>query len=291
MVREKSFSSILTDVLIHLVLFIFAFACLYPFWYVLSVSLTSYEAYTTTPILFYPKDITFAAYEIIKEPDLSHSALLTVVLVAVFTILHTILCIITAYPLSKKYLPGRNFMLLLVVLPMVFSGGIIPTYLVMKDLHLTNTFAILVFAGLFSGFNVVLMKNFMSQVPSSLEEAAKIDGADDYRILFNIYIPLSMPIIATIALFSAVTKWNDYFTGLMYITNPDLYPLQNVLRTMIIEGNVDVASGGFMDSENLTLLTSMKMAVIIIATVPIVCIYPFVQKHFVKGMLIGSVKG
>lgn len=291
MVRDKSLISRSVDVVIYVFLFLFAFACLYPFWYVISVSLTSYEAYATTPLLLYPKDITFAAYEVIKEPELLHSAILTVILVVVFTILHTVLCIITAYPLSKKYLPGRNFMLLLVVLPMVFSGGIVPTYLVMKDLHLTNTFAILVFASLFSGFNIVLMKNFMNQIPSSLEEAAKIDGADDFKVLFSIYIPLSKPIIATVALFSAVTKWNDYFTGLMYITDADLYPLQNVLRTMIIEGNVDVAGGGFTDSENLTLLTSVKMAVIVIATLPIVCIYPFVQKHFVKGMLIGSVKG
>lgn len=291
MVRDKSIASRTADVLIYALLFLFAFACLYPFWYVICVSLTSYKAYTSTPLLLYPKDITLSAFQIIKEPELLHSALLTVVLVVVFTVLHTALCVITAYPLSKKYLPGRNIMLLLVVLPMVFSGGIVPTYLVMRDLKLINTFAILVFAGLFSGFNIVLMKNFMNNIPDSIEEAAQIDGADDYKTLFLIYLPLLKPIIATVALFSAVSKWNDYFTGLMYITNTELYPLQNVLRTMIIEGSVDVAGGGFTDSENITLLTSVKMAVIVIATVPIVCIYPFVQKHFVKGMLIGSVKG
>ncbi len=288
---KKSFGSKAADIVVYLVLFLFALICLYPFWYVLSVSLTSYKAYMETPILLYPKDITFSAYEIIKEPDLSRSALLTVFIVTVFTVLHTFLCLITAYPLSKKYLPGRNTMLLTVVLPMVFSGGIVPTYLVMRDLHLINTIHILILAGLFSGFNIVLMKNFLGQIPQTLEEAAKIDGAGDLRILFGIYMPLSLPIIASIALFSAVTKWNDYFTALMYVTKSELYPLQNVLRSMIIEGNVDVSGGGFTDSENLTLLISVKMAVIIIATVPIVCIYPFVQKHFVKGMLIGSVKG
>lgn len=286
-----SIKSRIADIIIHICLVFSALATLFPFWHVLCVSITGYKAYATTPLLFYPKDITLEAYNIIKDPSLLKSFGLTMLLVAAFTLLHAIVCVITAYPISKKYLPGRNFMILLVVFPMIFSGGIIPTYLVIKDLHLTNTFAILVLAGMFSGFNIVLMKNFFGQIPESLEDAAKIDGAGDYRILFEIYLPLCIPIIATVSLFAAVSKWNDYFTAQMYITKQSLYPLQNVLREMIIEGNVDTASGGALDTERMQLSVSIKMAVIMIATIPVVCIYPFVQKHFVKGVMVGSVKG
>ena len=274
------------------IMIFFAIITLYPFWYVVSVSLTDYAEFINTKFLLYPKGITLEAYKVIfKEESLYRSFILTASVVVTYVISHVLLCFITAYPLSKKNMPGRDFMLLLVVIPMVFSGGMIPTYLVIKSLGLMNTYAVLIVTGIFSAYNTILMKNFLSQVPEALEEAAKIDGANDYYILFKIYFPMSLPIIATIALFSAVGKWNDYGTALYYISKAHLQPIQNVLRSMLVENSIDTVSGGFGQSEAFKLQTASKMAAVVVATVPGVAVYPFVQKYFVKGIMLGSVKG
>ncbi len=274
------------------IMIFFAIITLYPFWYVISVSLTDYAEFINTKFLLYPKGITLEAYKVIfKEESLYRSFILTASVVVTYVVSHVFLCFITAYPLSKKNMPGRDFMLLLVVIPMVFSGGMIPTYLVVKSLGLMNTYTVLIVTGVFSAYNTILMKNFLSQVPEALEEAAKIDGANDYYILFKIYFPMSLPIIATIALFAAVGKWNDYGTALYYISKSHLQPIQNVLRSMLVENSIDTVSGGFGQSEAFKLQTSSKMAAVVVATVPVVAVYPFVQKYFVKGIMLGSVKG
>ena len=293
MVKAKKLKGVsLFDYVNCAIMILFAIITLYPFWYVISVSLTEYSQFINTKFLLYPKGINFEAYKIIlTEESLYRSFILTASVVVVYVVLHVFLCFITAYPLSKKNVPGRNFMLLLVVIPMVFSGGMIPTYLVIKSLGLMNTYTVLIITGAFSAYNTVLMKNFISQVPDALEEAAKIDGANDYYILFKIYLPMSLPIIATIALFAAVGKWNDYGTALYYISNSKLYPIQNVLRSMLVENSIDTVSGGFGQAEAFKLQTSSKMAAVVVATVPVVAVYPFVQKYFVKGIMLGSVKG
>lgn len=276
----------------YCILALCAMVTLYPFWYVLVVSITGYNAYINTSLLFYPKQVTFDAYKIVfANGELYRSFLLTAAVVVIFTVLHVLLGIMAAYTLSKKYLPGRNILLAIVVLPMIFSSGVIPRYLMVRSMHLMNTFFVLILIGLFSAYNIILMKNFLGSVPDALEESAKIDGAEDFCILFRIYLPLSMPIIATIGLFAAVGKWNDYQTALYYITDSRLYPLQNVLRSMLIEGDIDVASGGFGTSEAFKQQEAVKMATIIVSTLPVIIIYPFVQKHFVKGVMLGSVKG
>jgi len=293
MVNKRKLNGVsLFDVVNCIIMILLAIITLYPFWYIISVSLTGYSEYISTKFLLYPKGITFDAYSVIlKEASLYRSFFLTVSVVVLYVFLHVMMCLITAYPLSKKYLPGRNFMLAIVVIPMVFSGGMIPLYLVVKSLGLMNKYAILILMGMFSAYNTVLMKNFMTQIPDALEEAAKIDGANDYYILFRIYIPMSMPIIATIALFAAVGKWNDYTTALYYISKESLYPIQNVLRSMLVENSIDTVSGGFGQADAFKLQTSAKMAAVVVATIPVVAVYPFVQKYFVKGIMLGSVKG
>jgi len=181
-------------------------------------------------------------------------------------------------------------MLLFLLITMLFGGGLIPYYLVIKDLGLIDNVLVHIIPGLVSGFNIILMKNFIQQIPGSLIEAARIDGAGFFRILFQIIAPLSKPILATLALFFGVGKWNEWYTTVLFINDPDLYPIQNILRQMVVEGNMDTIGSGIVNRPEFTLSISIKMAVIVIATVPIMLVYPFLQKHFVKGIFMGSVK-
>ena len=213
---------------------------------------------------------------------------MTIFYVVVGTVLHLIMCLITAYALSVRNLPGRKVMLMILVIPMLFGGGLIPTYLVIKSLGMLDSIWVFIIPGLVSPFNIILMKNFLLQVPDSLFEAAQIDGAKHTTILFRIVAPLSKPILATLALFTGVGRWNDWFTAVMYINDTKLYPIQNVLRDLTLGGSSLAPS--IFTSSRYTADISVQMAVTIIATVPIILVYPFLQKYFVKGIFMGSIK-
>ena len=288
-IRKRKPLSI-ADVVIYGVFIVLAAVTLIPFMNIVAISLSDYGAVVTNKAMIFPEGLNFDAYYIIGDPAVLKSFLLTIMIVVASTVLHLLVCLLTAYPLSKKDLPGRNIMLMFLLITMLFGGGLIPYYLVIKDLGLIDNVLVHIVPGLVSGFNIILMKNFIQQIPSSLIEAARIDGAGFFRVLFQIIAPLSKPILATLALFFGVGKWNEWYTTVLFINDPDLYPIQNILRQMVVEGNMDTVGSGIVSRPEFTLSISIKMAVIVIATVPIMLVYPFLQKHFVKGIFMGSVK-
>jgi putative aldouronate transport system permease protein len=279
----------------YTLLVLFVLIMLYPFANVLVVSISSYTAYVNNPMMIWPKDISLAAYsQILHHPVLWSGYLNTIIITVSGVTVGTLLYLITAYPLSKRHLRGRGMFMLLIVFTMIFNGGLIPNYLLMRSLHLLNTLPAVILPLLFSGFNLILMKTFMENIPEELEEAARIDGASDPFILFRIVAPLSKPILATLCLFAAVTYWNDFFNAIVYIRDTNKWPLMLFLREIIegarltsITGGGNAAEAGVVD----VMPETLQYATLIIVMLPILCVYPFVQKYFVKGIMLGSVKG
>lgn len=283
----------LFDVVNYILITIVCLVMLYPFLNVASVSLSSYNAYVNNPMMVWPQDITLGAYkEIMKKGMLWRSYLNTIIVTVSGVGIGICLYILTAYPLSKKVLKGRSVLMLMIIATMLFNGGLIPNYYLMRSLNLLDTLASLVLPALVSGFNLILMKNFFESLPEELEEAARIDGASDPYILFRIIVPLSKPIIATICLFTAVGYWNNFFNAIIYIRSSDNWPLMLYLRE-VIEGAsalAQTANTAEMGKEMMTSET-IKYATLMLVMVPILSIYPFLQKYFVKGIMLGSVKG
>ncbi|MDF2925087.1 MAG: transporter permease [Paenibacillaceae bacterium] len=269
---------------------------LYPFLNVLAVSLSSYTAYLDNPLLLWPKDFNVEAYEeILSHPVLWSSYLNTLIITVTGVTGGVLLYILTGYPLSKRHLKGRKLFMLLVVFTMLFGGGLIPNFYLIRTLGLLDSLGALILPMLFSGFNLILMKTFMENIPEELEEAARIDGASDPYILFRIVVPLSKPIIATLCLFGAVSYWNNFFNAIIYIRSVDRWPLMLFLRE-IIQGAkmMEIAGGGENLAERanqLVMPETLQYATLMIVMVPILCVYPFMQKYFVKGIMLGSVKG
>ncbi len=273
---------------------ILVFICIVPFINVIAISLSSKSAILRGDVGLWPKEFTTKAYEVIvKDKSMWHSLFYTVGVTAIYTVLSMIFTILIAFPLTMKRLKGRKFLTMFIVFTMYFSGGTIPIYLNIKELGLLNNMWSLILPSLISTFNVIILKNFFSGLPYELSEAAFIDGADDFQILFRIYLPLSYSAIATLSLFYAVSRWNSFSDALYYITSRDLQPLQLKLYNLIkgtqsIE--VSVMEGGASDLAS-NLSESIQSATIIFATVPILIVYPFVQRYFVKGVTMGAVKG
>ena len=289
MVKEKSHKKIkLFPIINGIILSLVGLMTAFPLLYVLYKSLTTYSV---DKMGNKSTHFDFGAYEYIFRDDAILKAfLLTAFVVIVSTALHVFITMLAAYPLSKEDLKGGKLMLIFVLITMVFSGGLMPYYILIGDLGLRNNIMVYIIPGLISGFNVIVARNFLAGIPSSLIESAKMDGASDYTVFFRIVLPLSKPIICTIALWFAVAKWNDWMTGLLYINQGDLKLLQNVLRDMLISGSGMNDALGLGTSDKFMLMENIKMAVIIVATVPILCVYPFVQKYFIKGTMLGAVK-
>lgn len=265
----------------------------YPFWHVVMMSLSSVEATAKGGVFLWPKGFNLDTYiKVFKDPSIWSGYFTTVMVTLAGTFFGTLFTATTAYPLSKKDLPFGKTMLFLVLFTMLFSGGMIPGYLLMKNLNLIDNRLSLVLPGLISAYNVIIMKSFFQSIPESLEESAKIDGATEVTIFWKIVLPLSKATVATIALFTAVGYWNDYFSTVLYINTKERWALQAVLRYMLTNTNQAMQSAGVTvaAATNVTAAT-IKAASVVVATVPILCVYPFVQKYFVKGVMIGGVKG
>lgn len=270
----------------YVILLLIAFATAYPFLYVVIESLRGYELNAAgESVVRY----SFNAYKaVFDNSGMLRAFFLTIGVTALHIVLNVAITMMSAYALTEKRIVGRTAILVFVLITMLFSGGLIPYYLLIRDLGLRDSPMVYVFVGMLSAYNIIIAKNFMNGIPSSLKESAKIDGANDFTVFVRIYLPLSGPIIATVALWVGVGKWNDWMTGVLYITNPNLKVIQNYLRTILIT----TSSGtGDVDVEIMSMADSVKMASIIVGMLPILIVYPFVQKYFVKGMLIGSVKG
>ncbi len=275
------------DVIIYIILGLLVVTMIVPFMNIISISLSDYASVVSDKTMLIPKNLNFSAYKIIFNVEVYRAFFLTAFVTVANTTLHIVLCMMAAYPLAKKDLPGRKVMFIYVLFTMLFSGGTIPFYILVRDLGLTDNVLVYILPGVVSAYTVVLMKNFIGQIPKSLEEAALTDGANYLYILFKIIFPLSKPIIATMALFNAVGVWNNWFTAVLFVKDKNLYLIQNVLREMLIEGNM--AAFGQTNLMQ-TFDDSVKMAAIIVSIIPIVAIYPFVQRYFTKGLYLGSVK-
>lgn len=269
-----------------------AFLCLFPFINILAISLSENKDIMSGSVFLWPKGWNLAAYKtVFTDITILRSFGFTCFLTVLFTAVTMVMTTLCAYPLSKKQLKGRTVVLMMITFTMYFSGGAIPAYLLINDLHLLNTVWALVLPGAINTFNMIVMKSFFNSIPEGLEESAVIDGAGHLRILVRIVLPLSMPIIATLALFYAVARWNMFSDALYYINDPKMYPLQLKLRQLITLNQVDQMVNDLADERQNVIPETIKAASIIFATVPILLVYPWLQKYFVKGMMIGSIKG
>lgn len=229
--------------------------------------------------------------QVISSPTFIRAFTISVIVTLVGTVLSIAFTAVTAYPLSKRHLPGISFVMVLFVFTMLFSGGLIPNYLLMRQLHLINNLWVLILPGLIGVFNMLIIKSYYEGLPEALEESARIDGAKTYTILFRIILPLSMPVIATIALFYAVGYWNDFFSPMIYINDASLKTLQLYLRDVVMDADTSNATNKSMDDLMNMSPEGIRAATVVASTVPILLVYPFLQKYFIKGVLIGSVKG
>ncbi|MCY4537857.1 MAG: carbohydrate ABC transporter permease [Chloroflexi bacterium] len=276
------------------VLLVITVAILLPLIFIVSASFSSAEAVIAGRVTLWPVDFSLLGYETIFEHKKVWDGFGNSLFYTVFgTLFNVAMTIIAAYPLSRDDLVGRRFITMAFIFTMLFSGGLIPTYMVVRDLGLLNTRAAMILPTGIGVFNLLITITFFrTTIPPELIEAARIDGANDFRTFLSIVLPLSRPIIAVLVLFYAVNHWNSYFQALIYLKDQELFPLQIVLREILIENSIDASM--LIDVEDLIaregLRELLKYSLIVVASVPVLIIYPFVQRHFVKGMMIGSVK-
>ncbi len=275
-----------------LIMLIVVLVMLYPFLYVLAQSFSSEKYIMKGMVTFYPRGFTTETYNVIMhEKDFWVEYKNTIIYTVLSTAISMFLTGTMAYALSKKRLIGRNFFLVFALFTMFFGGGIIPNYVIVKGLGMRNTIWAVIIPGAISTYNMIVMKTFFDGLPIELEEAAEVDGLDTYGILCRIVLPLSKPIIATIALFYAVAAWNNWFGPFMYLDDKELFPVTLYIRNIIAGAQTTAANSGSNTEALAQVADTIKSASIILTVLPILCVYPFVQKYFVKGVLIGSVKG
>lgn len=292
MIQKKSFGTYTAKVIIWLVVILMTLSCLLPLINMIAISLSGSSAVASNQVGLLPVDFTLNTYsKLLNDGQFWTSFWISIQRVVLGTLINMFFVITMAYPLSKSKLrfPAREIYIKFVIFAMLFSGGIIPLYMVVSGLKLTDTIWALVLPGAVPVFNVILMINFFKSVPGSLDEAARIDGASPLTILVKIYLPVSLPALATVALFSIVGHWNDYFSGLLYMNKASNYPLQTYIQQL----TVDITQ--VTDAEQLKQISQMNnrsfnATKIVVSTIPLLLIYPFLQKYFVSGIVIGAVK-
>jgi putative aldouronate transport system permease protein len=293
MIQAKSLVSRLFDVAIYLFLFLFGLACLLPMIHIIAVSLSNRSASMGGFVTLWPIGTTFSNYMEILEAGPVYRAFLISIQRTVFgTLINMTMTVLAAYPLSKtsQELRGRTFFMWFVLVAMLFSGGLIPWFLVIRNLGLLNSLWALILPGALPIWNVILLMNFFREIPKEMEEAAIIDGASYWGTLIYIYLPLSVPALATLTLFAAVGHWNAWFDGMILIMDNSKYPIMTFLRTVVVDMNMQVLSINMEDIYNLS-DRSIRAANIVVATIPILIVYPFLQRYFIHGIRLGAVKG
>ena len=282
------------DILNYAVLGVLALLCVLPFIHMLAVSFSDSAVVTQGKVGLWPVNFALNSYiYTFRKPEFLSAFFVSIRRVLLGVSIDMILLIFAAYPLSKsnRQMPGRTFISWIFVVTMFISGGMIPTYLIVSATHLRNTIWALVLPGAVQAWNITILLNFFRQIPPDLEEASLIDGASQLNILFRVYLPLSLPALATLVLFDSVGHWNDWFAGLIYMNSAKSYPLQTYLRGILIQPNFTL-----VDITQLQLLSKIsnktyQAAQVIIGTVPILLVYPFLQRYFISGMTLGSLKG
>ena len=264
---------------------------LYPMVYVLSASLSDVALVSSGKVKLLPRGLTLEAYKkVFEDPFIGISYWNTIRYTAVQTMLTLFITSLMAYPLAKKRVLGRRTILLFAAFTMLFSGGLIPTFLVVQKLGLINTIWAIVLPGLVNTWYLFIMRTFFEQIPEELEDAARIDGSGTWGILFRIVLPLSKPVLMTIGLFTAVSQWNSFFDALIYLNDKQMYPMQINLRNIVIAGSASSSVESSVGGE-IRVVETVKYSTIMVATLPILFVYPFIQKYFIQGSMIGGIKG
>ncbi len=290
-IRESK-GSRAVDIINYVLLTIVALVCLLPFLHVVAMSLSSNGAAISQKVYFWPVEWSVEGYKmVLNDPSMMRSLGITVLLTLGFTVLGMILTVLAAYPLTKKELKGRGVISFMFMFTMYFGGGLIPEYLLMNDLRMLNTLWSLLLPLAFSAYNIIIMRSFIeSSIPASLEEAAFLDGANYWSVLFRVVIPLCKPVLATLCLFFAVGRWNAYGDALYYISTSKLYPMQ--LKLYYLMGMAtDAANLSEGGAASYVTGEVVKATCVMFATIPIIILYPFLQRYFVTGIMIGAVKG
>ena len=293
---RRSRSDIVFDVVNYTLLTLVFFIIAYPLYFVIIASFSDPYLVTTGQVWFYPRGLNLDAYaKVFAREDIMLGYRNTIIYTFLGTLLNLVMTIIGAYPLSLPGFKGKNLIMMMMMITMFFSGGLIPTYLVYKQIGLINNPLVMIIPGAVSVYKLIIVRKFFqNSITFELQEAARIDGCNNFQILTRIVVPLSKPILAVMVIFYGVGHWNQFFEGLIYLTNQDLYPLQLILRSLLIVQS-DVTSSAAGDAEELArkvmLAESIKYSVIIVSSVPVMILYPFMQKYFVKGVMIGAVKG
>lgn len=296
MIEKNNFSSRIRKTSIYFVVILLALSCLLPLWNIVAISFSSSEAVTANAVGLLPVRFTTAAYKkIIEDAQFWRSFLTSTLRVIIGLAINMVLVVMMAYPLSKssREFKGRNLYMNLIIFAMLFSGGMIPVYLVVKNLKLLNTIWALILPGAVPVFNVILVMNFFQGIPKSLEEAAIIDGASPMQVLMKVYIPCSKPSMATVALFSIVGHWNDFYSGLIYMTKIEKYPLMTYISSLSVSLQDIIKAGASSDSLKNAMEVSqlnLNAAKIVIAVVPLLIIYPLLQRYLIAGLVVGAVK-
>lgn len=290
---RKSLADRIIDVIIYVVLGLIAISTVLPFLYVLAGSFATEKELTEKAFFIIPSVWSLNAYNYaIKTANILRGLKNSIILTALGTFSCMVFSLLFAYPLSKSHFRGKNWIMNLVIVTMLFSGGMIPTYIVVSTYGLLDTYWALILPGLISPFNMIIIKKFFQGLPVELDEASYMDGANDLQIFTKVALPLSKPVIASISLFYGVGFWNDYFGSMIYLSSAEKYPIQIQLRSLILlSSSFSDAAMDYYDLNGAPPDKAVKMACTVIATMPILMVYPFVQKYFTKGVMVGAVKG
>lgn len=288
---KKSFGERVFDIFLYGTLILILLTVLFPLMYVVAGSLASAKELAENKFLIIPKHPTLDVYRyILATKTFPRSMIVTIMITVVGTLVNLIMTCLTAYPLSRRDLPGRKWLMLGVTITLVFSGGLIPTYLIVNSVGLIDSYASLIIPTAINSFNLILVKNFFQEIPESLIEAAHIDGSSEVNTLLSIVLPLSKPALATFTMFYAVGHWNQFLQPLLYMNDSKKWPVQILLRQIVMlsssTGDDEAVMPGFILP-----VMSLKLAVVVVSTLPIIIAYPFMQKYFDKGVMVGSVKG
>lgn len=291
MIRGRA--DVAMDIVVYVIMILMSIIFLYPVVYAIANSFSGADAVLRHEVWLWPVDFTLQSYKLVMEHQYVLPAYWNTILYTVLgTAYSLVLTVLGAYPLSRRYLPFRNLFMLVIAFTMMFSGGLIPTYLLVRDLGLVNKIWALVLPCAVTPFNLILLRTSMQEIPAAIEESAKIDGANDWIILLRIILPMCMASLMTIALLYFVSKWNDWFNALIYLNDRSMYPVQLILREILISNDDKMLNQAMLrDAKSSVSSLGFKCAIMVIAIAPLIMLYPFVQRFFVKGILVGAVKG
>ncbi len=284
--RETRVQSI--DIVICVILVIFALLIIFPFWHAFVISISSKEAYAKNSFLLWPTELDFTAYKMVfSDMRLWSGYRITLLLLFVGTAYQLFFTVITGYALSRKKWTGKNFVMNMILVTMFFGGGLIPYYYLIQSLGMMDSILVMIIPGAIDTFNMLLMRNYFASLPKELEESAKVDGANDVQIFVKIFLPLSLPMLATVGLFFAVGNWNSWYNGMIFNHSRNIRTLQQVLQDIIVTKSTMIPN----PHPNQINDESLKMAAIFFTILPMMCFYPFLQRYFVKGIVVGAIKG